>query len=190
MDALAETILHSNIVHNPSSEDISPPTSASAHITSINSTPGEPLRSERPDSSSSRQSTASDLDLEYDSALDSTSDEEEDGEEGEYRGGRGVGRARVPMMPAIPNLRFEQSYMNSISRAQSPWQVALITIKDHIIMPLAQGFGLTLATVGLRIYFAHVRTNGHDWGAWARTWFAGLKESFMGPQTKGRTAWA
>lgn len=34
--------------------------------------------------------------------------------------------------PPIPDLRFEQSYLNSISKAETWWQVLFITIKDQV----------------------------------------------------------
>ena len=34
--------------------------------------------------------------------------------------------------PPIPDLRFEQSYLQSIAKAETWWQIALITIKDQV----------------------------------------------------------
>lgn len=37
--------------------------------------------------------------------------------------------------PPIPDLRFEQSYLNSISKAETWWQVLFITVKDQVSSP-------------------------------------------------------
>lgn len=34
--------------------------------------------------------------------------------------------------PPIPDLRFEQSYLQSISKAETWWQVVFITVKDQV----------------------------------------------------------
>ncbi|KAK5009788.1 hypothetical protein LTR28_013402 [Elasticomyces elasticus] len=38
---------------------------------------------------------------------------------------------RRNQLPPLPDLRFEQSYLRSIEKAESSWAVAYITIKDH-----------------------------------------------------------
>lgn len=39
---------------------------------------------------------------------------------------------RSSNLPPLPDLRFEQSYLNSISRANSWWGVAWITTRDQV----------------------------------------------------------
>ena len=43
-----------------------------------------------------------------------------------------VRKRPVKHFPPIPDLRFEQSYLQSISKADTWWQVALITVKDQV----------------------------------------------------------
>lgn len=38
----------------------------------------------------------------------------------------------VKQFPPIPDLRFEQSYLQSISKAETWWQVLFITVKDQV----------------------------------------------------------
>ncbi|CAI4219238.1 unnamed protein product [Parascedosporium putredinis] len=39
---------------------------------------------------------------------------------------------KPPSSSPIPDLRFEQSYLRSISKAQTWWEVAFITVKDQV----------------------------------------------------------
>mgnify|MGYP005989471203 CR=1 FL=1 len=39
---------------------------------------------------------------------------------------------RQQTMPPLPDLRFEQSYLHSISSADTWWKVALITTRDQV----------------------------------------------------------
>lgn len=39
---------------------------------------------------------------------------------------------RTQKLPPLPDLRFEQSYLNSISKADTWWKVALITARDQV----------------------------------------------------------
>ncbi|KAF5021421.1 hypothetical protein F66182_6546 [Fusarium sp. NRRL 66182] len=45
-------------------------------------------------------------------------------------------------LPPLPDLRFEQSYLRSISKADSWWKVALITTRDQVHMTKPQNFGI------------------------------------------------
>ncbi|KAF5006882.1 hypothetical protein FDECE_6759 [Fusarium decemcellulare] len=42
---------------------------------------------------------------------------------------------RHSKLPPLPDLRFEQSYLRSISKADTWWEVALITIRDQVHGP-------------------------------------------------------
>lgn len=42
---------------------------------------------------------------------------------------------RTGGLPPLPDLRFEQSYLASIQNAQSRWEIAFITVKDHVCLP-------------------------------------------------------
>ena len=43
-----------------------------------------------------------------------------------------VRKRPAKQFPPIPDLRFEQSYLQSISKAETWWQVAFITVKDQV----------------------------------------------------------
>lgn len=45
--------------------------------------------------------------------------------------------SRTQGLPPLPDLRFEQSYLHSISKADKWWKVALITLRDQVCCPLA-----------------------------------------------------
>ncbi|KAK4979608.1 hypothetical protein LTR66_010415 [Elasticomyces elasticus] len=55
---------------------------------------------------------------------------------------------RRNQLPPLPDLRFEQSYLRSIEKAESSWAVAYITIKDHVsygpLLSLDGGIGTRL----------------------------------------------
>ncbi|KAI5844741.1 hypothetical protein BZA05DRAFT_409241 [Tricharina praecox] len=79
--------------------------------------------------------------------------------------------ARRPL-PPLPDLRFEQSYMASIAPAQGVWwKVALITMKDQVLMPLLQGLGFNLALFGWRWWNRGVKFSGAGVGAKVRRWW-------------------
>jgi len=72
--------------------------------------------------------------------------------------------ARRPL-PPLPDLRFEQSYMASIALARGVWwKVALITLKDQVLMPLLQGLGFNLALFGWRWWNRGVKFSGAGLG--------------------------
>jgi hypothetical protein len=39
-------------------------------------------------------------------------------------------------LPPLPDLRFEQSYLRSISKADTWWKVGLITVRDQVLTPI------------------------------------------------------
>ena len=39
---------------------------------------------------------------------------------------------RKRTLPPLPDVRFEQSYLASISRAETKWQIAWITVRDQV----------------------------------------------------------
>lgn len=41
-------------------------------------------------------------------------------------------KRRASHLPPLPDLRFEQSYLHSISRADSWWKIAWITTRDQV----------------------------------------------------------
>lgn len=55
----------------------------------------------------------------------------------------------VPTAPPIPDLRFQQSYLQSIQRANgSAFLVALITLRDHVLYPFLSG--------GMWVFVRHI----------------------------------
>lgn len=47
--------------------------------------------------------------------------------------------SRPNKLPPLPDLRFEQSYLNSISSADTWWKVLLITARDQVRYARLQG---------------------------------------------------
>jgi hypothetical protein len=68
--------------------------------------------------------------------------------------------------PAIPDLRFEQSYRRAIAPAGgSVLWIALITLRDQVIFPFVQGFGWAFILIGFRTWRQGVAQNGSVWGS-------------------------
>ncbi|KAH7162643.1 hypothetical protein B0J13DRAFT_517895 [Dactylonectria estremocensis] len=74
-------------------------------------------------------------------------------------------------LPPLPDLRFEQSYLRSISKADTWWKVVLITARDQIMMPLAQGLLYNLFLCGWQHWNRNARLHGNTIGARARRWW-------------------
>lgn len=67
--------------------------------------------------------------------------------------------------PPIPDLRFEQSYLRSIAPAKGNWLwVAILSLRDQLVMPLTQGFLWALAVTGYRAWAQYAAANGQAWG--------------------------
>lgn len=70
------------------------------------------------------------------------------------------GRLRK-QLPQVPDLRFEQSYLASIAPAQGVWwKIALITLKDQVMMPLVQGVLYNLLVAGWKMWNRGARLSG------------------------------
>ncbi|QIW96369.1 hypothetical protein AMS68_001887 [Peltaster fructicola] len=94
---------------------------------------------------------------------------------------------RRPPMPALPDLRFEQSYLASIKEAKG-WQgVALITIRDQVMMPLIQGLAWTLIVAGWKTFNASSTLSGQSMGARIRRWWWGVNNWEM-PKEQSRVS--
>ncbi|SPO02844.1 uncharacterized protein DNG_05520 [Cephalotrichum gorgonifer] len=131
----------------------------------INRSP-DPNRDINPSTAASKRVPAS-LDI------DSDSDEEEP---------RFTIRKRpVKQFPPIPDLRFEQSYLQSISKAETWWQVLFITIKDQVALPLVQGFLWNIALCGWQTWNRTARVHGDSVGARARRWWYGVNNWKLPP---------
>ncbi|KAM5351550.1 hypothetical protein ACJ41O_004273 [Fusarium nematophilum] len=77
-------------------------------------------------------------------------------------------------LPPLPDLRFEQSYLRSISKADTWWKVALITARDQILMPLTQGLVYNLFLCGWQHWNRNARLHGNTLGARVRRWWWGV----------------
>ncbi|RDA86739.1 hypothetical protein CP532_4186 [Ophiocordyceps camponoti-leonardi (nom. inval.)] len=95
-------------------------------------------------------------------------------------------------LPPLPDLRFEQSYLHSISNADTWWKVMLITVRDQVrshekpdlsrrtshlrqmIMPLAQGLIYNLILNGWQYSRRNARFHGTSSGARLRRWWYGV----------------
>jgi len=151
---IAETIQTAHIQRNPSPRhDLNPSTAASEKmpISLHPATKGGDLLSE-----------------DYDD-IEGYSDEDEDDEDIPLSVLRP--RARRTDFPPMPDLRFEQSYLNSIGKAQS-WQgVAWITFRDQMIMPFTQGVLYNLAICGWQHWNRTAQISGSSYGARLRRWW-------------------
>ena len=81
---------------------------------------------------------------------------------------------RRAQFPPLPDLRFEQSYLASISHAKDNWEVARITFRDQLIMPLVQGFVWAFIVQGWRYWNRGVMVRGKGVGGRVRRWWWGV----------------
>lgn len=79
-----------------------------------------------------------------------------------------------PGLPPLPDLRFEQSYLRSIAGADSHAAVAWVTLRDQVLLPLAQGALWTLAVAGWRHWNRASAVKGAGVGARVRRWWWGV----------------
>ncbi|RDW70280.1 hypothetical protein BP5796_08677 [Coleophoma crateriformis] len=156
---IAETIQTASINRAPSpSHDLNPSTAASEK---------QPVAI-----SHSQPGTSSSLSLdkyEYDHDDGIDDDEDEDEEDIPYDVLRPI--PRRGSFPPLPDLRFEQSYLSSISKAESNWQVAFITLRDQLVLPLVQGMVWSLALHGWRYWNRTAQMSGSGVGAKVRRWW-------------------
>ncbi|KAI1168032.1 hypothetical protein F5B18DRAFT_344779 [Nemania serpens] len=83
-------------------------------------------------------------------------------------------RRRAASFPPMPDLRFEQSYLHSIAGAETWARIAWITVRDQIMMPLAQGVLYNLAIVGWQHWNRNAQMSGSSVGARLRRWWYGV----------------
>ncbi|GAB0131938.1 hypothetical protein EsDP_00000391 [Epichloe bromicola] len=77
-------------------------------------------------------------------------------------------------LPPLPDLRFEQSYLRSIANADTWWKILLITARDQIIMPLAQGVIYNLLLCGWQNWNRSAKLHGNTAGSRVRRWWYGV----------------
>ncbi|KAK6368165.1 uncharacterized protein PV06_09542 [Exophiala oligosperma] len=83
-------------------------------------------------------------------------------------------RPRRKSFPPIPDFRFEQSYLASIKNADTPLTVAVITIRDQVLLPLFQGVAWNLIMFGWRHWNRGTKFQGQTLGAKVRKWWWGV----------------
>ncbi|KAI1393777.1 DUF1770-domain-containing protein [Hypoxylon trugodes] len=83
-------------------------------------------------------------------------------------------RPRSRNFAPMPDLRFEQSYLHSIAKADTWWKVAWITVRDQMMMPFAQGVLYNLAICGWHHWNKNARLSGNTTGARLRRWWYGV----------------
>ncbi|KAF2202846.1 DUF1770-domain-containing protein [Delitschia confertaspora ATCC 74209] len=81
---------------------------------------------------------------------------------------------RQKTMPPLPDLRFEQSYLKSIEKAESWKGVLWITFRDQVVMCFAQGVIWTLILSGWRHMNRASKFSGRSVGSRIRRWWWGV----------------
>ncbi|KAJ2899105.1 DUF1770-domain-containing protein [Zalerion maritima] len=74
----------------------------------------------------------------------------------------------------LPDLRFEQSYLKSIEKADTWGKVAWVTFKDMMLMPFLQGVVYNIALCGFKHWNKRARVSGNTIGARVRRWWYGV----------------
>lgn len=95
-------------------------------------------------------------------------------------------RPRTSTLPPLPELRFEQSYLASLKDANSAWDVAYITTRDQVIMPLLQGTLWTLCLSGWRYWNRSSALKGESVGAQVRRWWWGVNNWSLPADARGK----
>ncbi|KAJ1337726.1 ATG43 family protein [Microdochium nivale] len=155
---IAETIQTAHIQRNPSPHhDLNPSTAASAKV---------PVSLHSKDVYSD-----DDIDAFSDEELVVGHDDDDDDDDDDIPLSVLQPKARRTEFPPMPDLRFEQSYLSSISKAQS-WQgIAWITFRDQMIMPFTQGIAYNLAICGWQHWNRTAQISGGSYGARLRRWW-------------------
>ncbi|KAI1799518.1 DUF1770-domain-containing protein [Daldinia bambusicola] len=167
---IAETIQTAHIQHAPSPpHDLNPSSSLSQK---------QPVHLRRrdphdPDPGSDLDSIDGDEDDEDD---DDDDDDEDDESEIPISVLKPHPRPRQHHLPPMPDLRFEQSYLHSIAKADTWWKVAWITVRDQMMMPFAQGVLYNLALHGWHHWNKNARVGGSSVGARLRRWWYAVND--------------
>ncbi|KAI1376770.1 hypothetical protein F4677DRAFT_445093 [Hypoxylon crocopeplum] len=165
---IAETIQTAHIQRNPSPRhDLNPSTSASEkQPVHLHEAPRRHAHSH-----SHRHRHHQDLDdEEYEEELDDIDDMDDD----EIPISVLRPRPRSRSFPPMPDLRFEQSYLHSIAKADTWWKVAWVTVRDQMMMPFAQGVLYNLAICGWHFWNKNAQLGGNSVGAHLRRWWYGV----------------
>ena len=95
-------------------------------------------------------------------------------------------RPRRKSFPPIPDFRFEQSYLASIKSAETWWQVAYITTRDQVLLPLTQGILWNLVMHGWRSWNRGAKFSGKSVGAKIRRWWWDVNNWQMPKEAKNQ----
>ncbi|MCJ1237868.1 hypothetical protein MMC14_005855 [Varicellaria rhodocarpa] len=74
-------------------------------------------------------------------------------------------------LPPLPDLRFEQSYLASLSGSTDWKTVGYITMRDQVVLPLVQGMLWTLVLSGWRYWNRTAQFSGRSVGSRIRRWW-------------------
>lgn len=85
-------------------------------------------------------------------------------------------RPRRESFGPLPDLRFEQSYLASLAGANSGWQIAIITLRDQVLLPLLQGTIWSLALLGWAHWNQKAQISGSTVGSKVRNWWYRIKD--------------
>ncbi|KAI2630825.1 DUF1770-domain-containing protein [Hypoxylon sp. NC1633] len=187
---IAETIQTAHIQRNPSPRhDLNPTSSISEkQPVQLHEVPRQQQQQQRQrrrhrSSRSSRSHQRHEDDTDYDGELDEIDEAEEDRDSDDYLYDDEDdeipvsvlrARPRAKSFPPMPDLRFEQSYLHSIAKADTWWKVLWITARDQMMMPLAQGVVYNLAICGWHHWNKNAQLSGTSVGARVRRWWYGV----------------
>ncbi|KAF2659988.1 DUF1770-domain-containing protein [Lophiostoma macrostomum CBS 122681] len=85
----------------------------------------------------------------------------------------------------MPDMRFEQSYMQSIEKAEGWKGVLWITLRDQVLMCFGQGLVYTLLLCGWKHWNREAQFSGHSVGARLRRWWWGVNDWKLPTPKKG-----
>lgn len=71
----------------------------------------------------------------------------------------------------LPDLRFEQSYRNSIASAETVGNIIAITIRDQVMVPLLQGTLWSLTLLGWAHWNRVAQVSGSSLGSKFKNWW-------------------
>ncbi|RKF73329.1 hypothetical protein GcM3_094007 [Golovinomyces cichoracearum] len=163
---IAETIQTASINSNPTpKQDLNPFSSTSPSYQDTNRKPND-----RKYSSLDKANTAT-TKTTTSSAASSVSSIDCDEVNNDRTSFDSIFRRRNRNIGPLPDLRFEQSYLNSIAGAKTAWDVAVITFRDQVVLPLLQGTVWSLLLLAWSHWNYTAEISGSSVGAKVRRWW-------------------
>ena len=102
-----------------------------------------------------------------------------------------IPRPRRKSFPPLPDMRFEQSYLASLKNAETKTQVAIITIRDQVLLPLLQGTLWNLVLFGWRHWNRGAKFQGESIGSKVRKWWWNVNNWKLPPEAgRGKAEFA